>query len=276
MLFQTTAIAQTHASLREQLQSWLIPRKRQHQMRIARSIQVNGHYRHFNESIITGDRITMTYDEPLQLAYVPETPHLKICYEDDDLLIVDKPAGIKTHPNQPGETGTLMNQAAAYLAPSPALITHRLDMATSGLLVIAKNPLAQAIINRQLATRSMHRDYLAVVQRGIAQKGCIRAAIGRDPEDKRKRMIRPDGFPAVTHYRRIAETSTTATVLLQLETGRTHQIRVHLASIGYPIIGDPLYTDLSSEPRMRLHAYQVRLTKPLSDKEITVISPTPF
>ncbi len=144
MLFQTIAIAKAHASLRDQLQSWLIPRKRQHQMRVARSIQVNGHYRHFNEPVVTGDRVAMTYDEPIRLAYVSETPHLNIRFEDDNLLIVDKPAGMKTHPNQPGETGTLMNQAAAYLAPQPALITHRLDMATSGLLVIAKNPLAQA------------------------------------------------------------------------------------------------------------------------------------
>lgn len=276
MLFQTVAIAKTHASLRDQLQSWLIPRKRQHQMRVARSIQVNGRYRHFNEPVATGDRVAMTYDEPIRLAYVPETPRLDIRYEDDNLLIVDKPAGMKTHPNQPGETGTLMNQAAAYLAPQPALITHRLDMATSGLLVIAKNPLAQAIINRQLATKTMHRDYLAVVQRGIPKEGRIDAPLGHDPQDKRKRMIRPDGAPAVTHYQRIAETAKTATVLLRLETGRTHQIRVHLASIGYPIIGDPLYAAPSNEPRMRLHAYRVRLTKPLSDERLTVTSPVPF
>ncbi len=89
-------------------------------------------------------------------------------------------------------------------------------------------------------------------------------------------MIRPDGAPAVTHYQRIAETATTATVLLRLETGRTHQIRVHLASIGYPIIDDPLYASPSDEPRMRLHAYRVRLTKPLSDEQLAVTSPVPF
>ncbi len=276
MLFQTSAIAQNHVSLRDQLQDWLIPRKRQHQMRVAQTIQVNGHYRHFNEPVKNGDFISLTYDELVHRTYVPETPHLNIRYEDDDLLIVDKPAGMKTHPNQPGETGTLMNQAAAYLAPFPALITHRLDMATSGLLVIAKNPLAQAIINRQLATKTMHRDYLAVVPRGIPEKGTIQAPIGHDPDDKRKRMIRADGAFAVTHYHRIAETADTATIELNLETGRTHQIRVHLASIGFPIIGDPLYAATETATRMQLHAFRVRLIRPLTIEPLTVTSPSPF
>ena len=277
MLFQTSARATLPASLRDQLQAWLIPRKRQHQLRVAKTILVNGHYRNFNEKVQPSDVITMTYDEPTPLAYVPETPALTIHYEDDDLLIVDKPAGMKTHANLPGETGTLMNQAAAYLAPFPALITHRLDMATSGLLVIAKNPLTQAIINRQLALKTMHRDYIALVPQGIAASGTITAPIGHDPDDQRKRMIRPDGASAITHFRRIAETSTTATVALRLETGRTHQIRVHLASIGYPILGDPLYApDQTTYQRMYLHAFQVRFTKPLSDTTLTVTSPLPF
>ncbi len=138
-------------------------------MRVAQTIQVNGHYRHFNEPVKNGDLISLTYDELVHRTYVPETPHLNTRYEDDDLLIVDNPP----HENPPKSTwrNRHLNESGCCLFGSfPALITHRLDMATGGLFVIAKNPLAQAIINRQLTTKTMHRDYLAVVPSGFRKK----------------------------------------------------------------------------------------------------------
>lgn len=115
-----------------------------------------------------------------------------------------------------------------------------------------------------------------MVPSGIPEKGTIQAPIGHDPDDKRKRMIRADGAFAVTHYHRIAETADTATIELNLETGRTHQIRVHLASIGFPIIGDPLYAATETATRMQLHAFRVRLIRPLTIEPLTVTSPSPF
>ncbi|WP_125702872.1 RluA family pseudouridine synthase [Lacticaseibacillus daqingensis] len=274
--FTLTATAPAAASVRTLLTQWRVPKKWRHVLRTTKLVRINGQYRNFNEPVTAGEIVTLQLTVPAPEAYRPDAGPLTICYEDAQLLIVAKPIGMKPHPNQPGETGTLMNRVAAYLAPAPAFITHRLDMATSGLTLIAKDPLTQAILNQQLGDKTMARTYTALVPAGIPNAGTITGPIGRDPADKRKRMVRPDGAPAVTHYTVIARTDTTARVRLTLETGRTHQLRVHLASIGFPILGDPLYAPAWPAPRLMLHASALTLLRPLTATRLTITSPVPF
>ena len=270
----TTTIA--YDSVRTMLQQLMVPKTTQHELRIHQSVLINGTYQTFNQPVATGAQITLTYQDAQPPVYVPTDRPVTIVYEDHDLLIVDKPAGIKAHPNQPDETQTLMNRVAAYLAPMPAYITHRLDMLTSGLTLIAKDPLTQNIINRQLAQKTMTREYVALVAPDIPDHGTITAPIGSDPTDKRKRMVAEDGLPAVTHYQVVARTAEWAQIQLQLETGRTHQIRVHLASIGFPILGDPLYAPGFQTTRLFLHAETLRLTQPFTAHPLVVHQPAPF
>ncbi|WP_461212969.1 RluA family pseudouridine synthase [Lacticaseibacillus sp. GG6-2] len=265
-----------YVSVTAQLAAWHVPKRYRFWLRQHQAVLVNGTYRHGNEPVTRGETITIHLQAADPTNYALEDTPLAIVYEDDQVLVVNKPAGMKPHPNQPGEAGTLMNAVAAYLAPQPAYITHRLDMATSGLTLIAKDPLTQAIINQQLATKTMARAYTALVAPGIATSGTITTLIGRDPEDKRKRMVRADGDAASTHYRRLHHDADGDRVWLTLATGRTHQLRVHLASIGHPILGDPLYAPENPASRLMLHATTLTWQAPLSTHFHTVTAPAPF
>lgn len=205
-------------------------------------------------------------------------PHLTILYENRDLLVVNKPAGQKAHPNQPLETGTLMNDVAGYLqgTQSAAYMVHRIDQATSGALIVAKNPVVVPILDRLIAQGEIHRQYIAVVN-GILSplQGQMTWPIGRDPQDKRKRMV--DGVnaqPAVTNYRVVGTKGNQSMVQLDLETGRTHQIRVHLAYSGHPIIGDPLYNEKPA-PHLLLHGIRQQLILPFSGNLKQIYAPYP-
>ena len=273
----TLRVTVTHpaASLRAALTTWQVSKTQRHELRIHHRVLVNDQYRHFNEPVRPGDVVTMTIVDATPPQYLLAPTPLALAYADAHLLVVNKPTGIKTHPNRPDETGTLLNQVAAYLAPRPAYITHRLDMATSGLVVIARDPITQNILNRQLATKTMARSYVALVPAGLPASGTITAPIGRDHADKRKRMVRPDGAPAITHYRVISTTAGVSRVRLTLATGRTHQLRVHLAYLGFPIIGDPLYSTVAA-PRLMLHADEITLAQPFTGEALTVTCPVPF
>ena len=201
----------------------------------------------------------------------PEDLPLEIVFEDDDLLIVNKPAGMVTHPAHGASDGTLVN---ALLAHAPSLpgervragLIHRLDRDTSGLIAIAKTPEALGTLGRAMQKRYIHREYLALV-RGIpsAPEGTIDGPIGRDPTNRLRFAIRTDGKPAVTHYALREKLNAAAEVLVRLETGRTHQIRVHLATIGHPVINDPIYGRTDHRlglPGQALHAWHLDLKHP--------------
>lgn len=272
----SAVVRQAYPSVTDQLSAWHVPKRYRFWLRKHQGVLVNGQYRYGNLPVAAGEQITLHLSALDPTHYQPQVHPLAIVYEDAQVLVVNKPAGVKPHPNQPDETDTLMNWVAAYLAPQPAYITHRLDMATSGLTLIAKDPLTQALINQQLANKTMARSYVALVPAGIAQQGTIDAPIGQDPSDQRKRMVRADGLPAITHYQVLNANAQHARVWLTLETGRTHQLRVHLAHIGYPILGDPLYAPVNAAPRLMLHACELTWQQPLSDQMRTVQCPAPF
>jgi 23S rRNA pseudouridine1911/1915/1917 synthase len=230
---------------------------------------------------------TIDFPEPAATTgIVPEFVEFKVRYEDEHLLVVDKPAGVVVHPGAGRERGTL---AAGLLHRYPELegvgqpgrwgIVHRLDQGTSGLLVVARTAESYGVLTRQLAARQIHRTYLALVH-GVPDMptGTIDAPIGRDPAHPTRKKVTPEGRPARTHYRLINPYGTASLLELELETGRTHQIRVHLSAIGHPVVGDRAYSRRPDPVRVRrmfLHAEGIRLTHPVTGIEIEVHSPLP-
>lgn len=217
---------------------------------------------------------------------------LTIIYEDNALLIIDKPAGLTVHPGAGQADGTLLN---ALLFHRPALaelpragLVHRLDKDTSGLLMVAKTPAAQTALTRQLQEHSAQRQYFALVQGEMSGGGTVDKPLGRHPRDRLRQTVLDDGRPAITHYRLSERLPGLTALTVQLETGRTHQIRVHLSSIHHPLVGDTVYgaplrgqwppeyrQAIQSFPRQALHATALTLTHPDAEEVLTFTSPLP-
>jgi len=270
---------QQTTTVRELLETqWLVPRKVRHFLRTRKSVWVNDQLALFHQEVRAGDRITLRLeaeDYSYQPVALGQASRVSVLFEDEHLLLVNKPAGIKTHPNQPNEDDTLLNDIKAYLAPKQqqAYVVHRLDKETSGVILFAKNPLVLPILGRLLEQKKIYRTYQAIVTGKLTKDCTIRKKIGRDRHDRRKRVIdERHGQQAVTHVQVVQVHSQTTNITCQLETGRTHQIRVHLASIGHPIIGDPLYQTKPAE-RLFLHAYQMHFIHPFTQQEMTIATP---
>jgi len=208
---------------------------------------------------------------------------LDIVFEDRDLIVIDKPAGLVVHPGAGVPDRTLLNALLAH-APSLAAvpragIVHRLDKDTSGLLVVAKNVESQAALAAQLAARTMRRTYLAVVQGDPPQSGSIDAPVGRDTRVRTRMAVSRRGKEARTAYRVLERFGPAALVECRLETGRTHQIRVHFQHIRHPLVGDPVYRrgarHVLAFPRQALHACELSLAHPRTGKEMTWRSELP-
>lgn len=223
----------------------------------------------------------------------PEAMRLEILFEDPDLLIIDKPAGLVVHPGSGNTEGTLVNGLLHFdpeLASLPrAGLVHRLDKDTSGCLVVARTARSHNYLVQALKRREIQRHYQALVWGRVIAGGHVDAALGRHPVDRRRQVVRDDGRRAVTHYRVNRHLSGATLLDLKLETGRTHQIRVHMQHAGFPLVGDPMYgrrgspsglTDEQREawrafPRQALHAARLVLEHPASGSEIDVASPLP-
>ncbi len=263
----------SQTSVDKLMRKLLIPRKWRHFLRTENKILVNGKYLPLNFLVKAGDKIDIYLDqvESEQQTYPASGKLPEIIYEDSDVLVINKPAGQKTHPNL-NETNTALNDCATYLGYSPYIV-HRLDMLTNGLLLVAKNPAVVPILNRQLTNKTLHREYLAWVNKSskLKQSGTISFPIGHDPNDQRKRMVHPAGQKAITHYEIVKEYENKVLVKLTLETGRTHQIRVHLAALNAPIIGDPLYnSNYHDGKKLQLTAYQLTFMRPFKFESKTV------
>ncbi len=211
----------------------------------AGAVQVNGQPCRPKDTVRGGEWVQGQRILPTPLEILPEAIPLTICYEDDQLIVVDKEAGLVVHPAAGHYQGTLVN-ALLYHAPELAYLPragliHRLDKDTSGLLVVARTLAAHTDLVAQLQARQIEREYEAIVTGVLASGGTVNAPIGRHPVDRQRMVVISSGKPAITHYRVIRRFTLHTHLRVQLETGRTHQIRVHMAHIRYPLLGDPLY-----------------------------------
>jgi 23S rRNA pseudouridine1911/1915/1917 synthase len=236
-----------------------------------------------------GERVELQADPaPAQAWDLAQDIELKVLHEDPALLVIDKPAGMVVHPGSGNRDGTLLNallhHARALSAMPRAGIVHRLDKDTSGLLVVAKTLTAHASLVRQLQAHSVKRDYLALVAGVPPRQGRVTAPIGRHPVQRTRMAVMQSGKPAVTHYRTLRSGAGWSLLECMLETGRTHQIRVHLSGIGYPLLGDPVYLGAArgrvpavarSFPRQALHATRLALEHPVTLMPMSWHSPLP-
>ncbi len=241
-----------------------------------------------------GDRLLICLPPPQPLDLTPEPIPLNILYEDDSLLIINKPAGLVVHPAPGHATGTLVH-GLLYHCPNLAGIggvqrpgiVHRLDKDTTGALVVAKTDYAHQHLQSQLKAKTARREYLGVVY-GVpnsykqGERGTINLPIGRHPVDRKKMAVVPvekGGREAVTHWEIVERLGNYTLVRFRLETGRTHQIRVHSSYIGHPIVGDPIYSSGRSVgvnlPGQALHAYKLRFEHPVTEEQIEAIAPLP-
>jgi 23S rRNA pseudouridine1911/1915/1917 synthase len=241
-----------------------------------------------------GERLVVRAEFPIDTAVAAEVLPLDIVHEDAALLVLNKPAGIVVHPGAGNREHTLQNALLAYdpgLARVPrAGLVHRLDKDTSGLIMVARTPEAHTRLVAALAAREVGREYLALCSGAPTGGGRVEEPIGRHRTARTRMAVRSDGREAVTHYRIEERLGAFALLRVQLETGRTHQIRVHLAHVGLPVVGDPVYGGRMRQPpgasaalraalqsfrRQALHAQRLRLSHPTSGRALSFQAPPP-
>ena len=269
---------------RSKLQTWVK----------AGRVQVNGSVLKPKEKLLGGETIMLDAAAEVVVNAEPESIPLDIIFEDESLLIVNKPAGLVVHPAVGNWHGTLLN---ALLNHEPNLetlpragIVHRIDKETSGLLMIAKTLQAHNSLTEQLQERDITREYLAITRGRMTAGGTIDEPIGRHPTDRKRYTVRENGKPAVTHYRVAKRFARHTLVQVKLETGRTHQIRVHMAHIRFPLLGDQVYggrfqmppdcserleKELRNFKRQALHAAKLGLQHPVTDEYMEWEQPLP-
>ena len=257
-------------------------------------VLVDGEQRKQRDKVSGGEQVSLTVELERDERFEPEPIPLDIVYEDESIIVLNKPAGLVVHPAAGNWQGTMLN---ALLHHDPNLdtvpragIVHRLDKLTSGLLVIARTLEAQTSLVAQLQERSLTREYDAVINAVLTGGGKVDAPIGRHPADRKRMAVVTSGKPAVTHYRLAERFRAHTHIKVRLETGRTHQIRVHMAHLKYPLVGDPVYGGrlriprASSEllqqtlrrfPRQALHASRLGLIHPKSGEYMEWQVPLP-
>jgi 23S rRNA pseudouridine1911/1915/1917 synthase len=249
------------------------------------SVRVNGEAAKPSRLLEAGDALEYKIAQAPPLVALPERIEFGIVYEDADLLVIDKPAGMVTHPAHGAKSGTLVNAVLAHVEgslPGDALrpgLVHRLDRDTSGLLVVAKQEESLRKLGAAMKARRIEREYVGLVCGVLPNpRGTIEGPIGRDPRNRLRFAIVTDGKPAITHYALRETFSKHTELVFRLETGRTHQIRVHLAAAGYPILNDPLYGKKEKRfdlPGQALHAGRLAFRHPRTGEQMEFESPPP-
>ena len=258
------------------------------------NVTVDGREMRPKDAVSGGERVILQPQPEVSVISAPEPIELNIAYEDDDLLIVNKPAGLVVHPGTGNTRGTLMNGLLHHVSSLEELpragIVHRLDKDTSGLLLVGKNLTTHTALVRALADRDISRHYLAVCAGVLTGGGKIDAPIGRHPVDRLKMSVQESGKPAITHFRVKERFRAHTYISVQLDTGRTHQIRVHFAHRRNPLLGDPVYGGRLAIPagatdalrdclrrfrRQALHASRLSFTHPVSGEQVEVEAPLP-
>jgi len=246
------------------------------------------------QKVFSGDRVDLDVPEQVEVSDQPQAIEFDILHQDDDILVINKPAGLVVHPAAGHRDGTLVN---GLLLHDPRLeqlpragIVHRLDKDTTGVMVVARNLSAHNWLVEQLQARLVRREYVAITQGVVTAGRSIDAPIGRHPQNRKKMSVQDNGKPALTHFQVARKFTHYSLIKLQLETGRTHQIRVHMAHISYPLLGDPVYGGRSRIPagldaslidvirgfrRQALHAERLSLVHPRSQEMVSFGAPLP-
>lgn len=234
-----------------------------------------------------GQRITLIVPQARPVDVKPQDIPLDILYQDADVVVVNKPCGMVVHPAAGNEDGTLVNALLYHVKDLSGIggemrpgIVHRLDKDTSGLILVAKNDRAHTALSEQFKERSMEKHYRAVAFGHFAEPcGLIDAPIARHPVDRKKMAVVPDGKPSQTEWRVIEQMKCASDLDVHLLTGRTHQIRVHMQSVGHPLLGDRIYAPNLRlpvrVPRLMLHAYSLAFTHPATGERMTLCAPLP-
>ena len=234
-----------------------------------------------------GDLITLEEEIPEEIELKPQEMPLDIIYEDDDMLVINKEKGIVVHPGNGNPDGTLANAVMAKCKGSlsgiggkirPGIV-HRIDKDTSGLIIVAKNDTAHIALSKQIQDRKVKKTYIALV-RGVIKENeaTINMPIGRSNKDRKKMAVTKDGKEAITHFKVLKRYNGFTLLEVKIETGRTHQIRVHLSEIGYPIVGDEVYSNGKNPFGVKgqmLHAEKLELKHPRTGKDLTFEAPVP-
>lgn len=233
-----------------------------------------------------GAVILVEMPEPKPATVEAQDIPLEVLYQDDDLAIVIKPIGMVVHPAAGNEDGTLVNALLYHLDHLSGIggemrpgIVHRLDKDTSGLLLVAKNDQSHVALCQQLANREMEKHYRAVVYGKMKEEaGVIEKPIGRSKQDRKRMAVEADGRWAKTEWRLMEQMTDRALLDVHIITGRTHQIRVHMASVGHPVLGDVIYghKKMPEAPRLMLHAYSLAFSHPTTGERMEFIAPCPF
>ena len=252
------------------------------------NVSVNGQVKRANYKLRLADNIVMTYQPPQEIEAVPEDIPLDILYEDSDIIVVNKARGMVVHPAAGVYTGTLVNALLYHCGDElsgingkirPGIV-HRLDKDTSGVMVVAKNDFAHNNLAEQIGSKTAVKEYVALVHGNITEeKGIIEANIGRHPVDRKKMaVVTSGGKPATTVFHVLERFKNCTFVKCRLLTGRTHQIRVHMAYIGHPLIGDPKYCNSKNKFDIQgqaLHSLSLTLIHPRTNQEMTFTAPIP-
>ncbi|HEV2854104.1 MAG TPA: RluA family pseudouridine synthase [Thermoanaerobaculia bacterium] len=259
-------------------------------------VRVNGREAKPSTALGAGDLVECHPPEPREERVVPERGDLRVLHEDGDLVVIDKPAGLTVHPGAGRSTGTLAHhlldrypEMAGVGGPGRPGIVHRLDQGTSGVLAVARTPAAYARLARAFAAREVEKRYLGIAYGAPSPaSGTIESPIGRHPQKRKEMAVRPGGRPARTGYRTVAAKAGVSLLEMDLATGRTHQIRVHLKHIGHPLVGDPVYGEarwkglprsvqapLRDFPRPALHAWRLAFRHPETGAPLRFEAPVP-